>query len=90
MTTVIVILLISLTPLLLSLLLLPKANQRWQTRLRQARNRVRTIPNQTWVNPCPTQIIGDISCVYNARSPHMRCAINPAGPCQNCLDYQPR
>ncbi|TVQ43066.1 MAG: hypothetical protein EA365_13410 [Gloeocapsa sp. DLM2.Bin57] len=90
MTTVFVILLISLTPLLLSLLLLPKAKQRWETRLRQARNRARITPNQTRVNRYPTQIIGDISCVYNARSPYIRCAVNPAGPCQNCLDYQPR
>ncbi len=80
MTTVFLILLISLTPLLLSLLLLPKAKQRWQTRLRRARNRVSRYPTH----------IGDLSCAYNARSPHIRCAVNPSGPCQNCLDYQPR
>lgn len=84
------ILLISLTPLVLSLLLLPKAKQRWETGLRQARNRVSSTPNhQTRVNRYPTYI-GDLSCAYNARSPHMRCAVNPSGPCQNCLDYQPR
>jgi hypothetical protein len=33
-------------------------------------------------------IIGDISCTYNARSPYVRCAVNPDGLCQNCRDYQ--
>jgi hypothetical protein len=83
------ILLISLTPLVLSLLLLPKAKQRWETGLRQARNGVNSTSRQTGVNPYPTYL-GDLSCAYNARSPHMRCAVNPSGPCQNCLDYQPR
>jgi hypothetical protein len=34
-------------------------------------------------------IIGDITCQYNARSPYLRCAINPHGPCQDCSHYQP-
>jgi hypothetical protein len=35
-------------------------------------------------------LIGDISCRYNARSAHIRCAINPPGPCEGCRDYEPR
>lgn len=31
--------------------------------------------------------IGDISCSYNARSVHLRCAVNPDGPCENCPSY---
>lgn len=33
-------------------------------------------------------IIGDRSCRYNARSPLLRCAINPTGPCAGCHDYE--
>ena len=40
----------------------------------------RTLLNGSWV-------IGDISCTYNARSELVRCAINPAGPCDDCLHY---
>jgi hypothetical protein len=32
-------------------------------------------------------IIGDLSCTYNARSPYIRCAINPDGLCQDCRHY---
>lgn len=34
--------------------------------------------------------IGDITCEYNARSNYLRCAINPDGPCKDCLHYKPR
>jgi hypothetical protein len=33
-------------------------------------------------------IVGDLSCQFNARSPHLRCAVNPSGPCQECSAYQ--
>ena len=33
-------------------------------------------------------IIGDISCRLNARSPYLRCAVNPFGPCEDCQQYQ--
>lgn len=33
-------------------------------------------------------MIGDWSCVYNARSPLLRCAVNPAGPCSGCAHYK--
>jgi Family of unknown function (DUF6464) len=32
-------------------------------------------------------VIGDLSCTYNARSPYIRCAINPDGLCQDCRHY---
>ncbi|MEM8602367.1 MAG: DUF6464 family protein [Cyanobacteria bacterium P01_H01_bin.121] len=34
-------------------------------------------------------LIGDLSCRYNARSPLLRCAINPLGPCKGCHVYEP-
>jgi Family of unknown function (DUF6464) len=33
-------------------------------------------------------VIGDLSCSYNAKSPYIRCAVNPDGLCQDCRDYQ--
>ena len=35
-------------------------------------------------------VIGDITCQLNARSPHIRCAVNPTGPCENCRAYEGR
>ncbi|MEM9246360.1 MAG: DUF6464 family protein [Cyanobacteria bacterium P01_F01_bin.153] len=35
-------------------------------------------------------VIGDISCQFNGRSPYLRCAINPHGPCSECRYYQER
>ena len=32
-------------------------------------------------------VIGDLSCTYNARSPYIRCAVNPDGLCQDCHHY---
>ncbi|WP_019501708.1 DUF6464 family protein [Pseudanabaena sp. PCC 6802] len=32
--------------------------------------------------------IGDFSCRFNARSAHVRCAVNPSGPCQSCRHYE--
>jgi hypothetical protein len=35
----------------------------------------------------PEGWIGWLSCDHNARSPYLRCAINPTGPCDGCLDF---
>ena len=35
-------------------------------------------------------MIGDITCDLNARSPYLRCAINPMGPCDGCNAYAPK
>lgn len=32
--------------------------------------------------------IGDITCSFNARSPKLRCTINPSGPCEACRFYE--
>jgi hypothetical protein len=34
--------------------------------------------------------IGDPSCIYNARSPEIRCAVHPQGPCEGCPHYERR
>lgn len=81
---------ISLVPILLSLLILPKAKQRWQNNLTRARNQSqrRYQPLNRSSIPRSNPFIGDITCIHNARSPYLRCAINPQGPCQNCTDYR--
>jgi Family of unknown function (DUF6464) len=35
-------------------------------------------------------VIGDLTCGYNARSPYIRCAVNPDGLCQDCRHYHNR
>lgn len=35
-------------------------------------------------------LIGDITCQFNARSPYIRCAVNPFSSCQECSHYQSR
>ena len=32
--------------------------------------------------------IGDTTCINNAHSPYIRCAINPDGPCDECIHYE--
>lgn len=32
--------------------------------------------------------IGDVGCKWNARSPYLRCTINPSGECEGCRDYE--
>jgi hypothetical protein len=33
-------------------------------------------------------MVGDITCQFNARSPYLRCTLNPSGPCQKCPHYE--
>ena len=34
--------------------------------------------------------IGDTTCVNNAHSPYIRCAVAPEGPCEGCVHYECR
>jgi Family of unknown function (DUF6464) len=93
----IIIVILSLIPSLLSLLILQKAKQRWQARLR----RIRVI-TRDWhrlqLDPAPeyegldshddNSFIGDTNCHFNAHSPYVRCAVNPEGPCKDCPHYE--
>ncbi|GBE92248.1 DUF6464 family protein [Nostoc cycadae] len=33
-------------------------------------------------------VVGDATCIYNAKSEIVRCAVNPHGPCQDCRYYE--
>ncbi len=35
-------------------------------------------------------MLGDITCDLNARSPYLRCAMSPMGPCDGCSAYAPK
>jgi hypothetical protein len=35
-------------------------------------------------------VIGDPHCRFNARSPLLRCAVLPEGPCERCSHRSPR
>ena len=41
--------------------------------------------DKTWVEG--QWIWGNINCQYNARSPVIRCAVNPDGPCDRCSNF---
>lgn len=34
--------------------------------------------------------VGDLNCRFNARSPLIRCAVRPHGPCEGCSEFEPR
>lgn len=34
-------------------------------------------------------VLGDVNCRFNAHSELLRCAVNPAGPCNGCRCYEP-
>lgn len=40
--------------------------------------------------PVTKYFIGDTTCINNAQSPYIRCAINPEGPCDGCSHYEKR
>ena len=33
-------------------------------------------------------VLGDASCIYSAHSELLRCAVNPAGPCEGCRYFE--
>jgi hypothetical protein len=90
------IIVLGLTPSLLSLWIMRRADARAQERLRMAMESVgtrglptfRLLPDQHYVEGIG-YIVGDLTCQFNARSSYIRCAVNPSGPCQGCLHYQP-
>ena len=40
--------------------------------------------------PVTKYYIGDTTCINNANSPYIRCAINPEGPCEDCIHFEQR
>ena len=86
---------IGITPCLVSLWILHNFKAKTTQRL----NSVRLVVNYREITARSSQpeqqyiegvgyIIGDLTCKFNARSSHIRCAVNPLGPCKGCRDYQ--
>ncbi|NEN89716.1 MAG: hypothetical protein F6K48_12715 [Okeania sp. SIO3H1] len=95
MFKILLIFLIGMTPWIFSLWILHK----FRARTRQRLISVRLAGNYTGIPTISSQpeqqyidglgyIIGDLSCKFNARSPLIRCAVNPFGPCKYCSDYE--
>ncbi|MBF2002000.1 MAG: hypothetical protein IGS38_14910 [Synechococcales cyanobacterium M58_A2018_015] len=97
MLVALLILILGLTPSIMSLWMMRHADARTQTRLRRAMqstaNRgmpsLRLPPEHRYVEGIG-YVIGDFTCRFNARSSYIRCAVNPSGPCQDCSHYQPQ
>lgn len=96
MFAALLILVVGLTPSFLSLWAMRRADERTQQRLNLALEAFANRglgsfhlhePDQTYVEGLG-YIVGDITCQFNARSPYLRCAVNPSGPCETCLQYQ--
>ncbi len=48
-----------------------------------------SLPPELLYIPGAGYVIGNLSCRFNARSPQLRCAVNPTGPCADCRFYEP-
>jgi hypothetical protein len=44
--------------------------------------------NDLYYDSDRSQGIGDLTCIYNARSPLIRCAVNPYVECEDCQHYE--
>jgi hypothetical protein len=71
--------------------------RRHRYRLRDGRYELATVALQVKAQRQPADarwwqgrwVIGDPSCRFNARSPLLRCAVLPDGPCARCAHYDP-
>ncbi|MDX2240670.1 MAG: DUF6464 family protein [Leptolyngbyaceae cyanobacterium bins.302] len=97
MLEALLIVVVGLTPSLFSIWLMRQADVRTQARLRLALNSVTSrglprfhlSPDHHYIDGVG-YMIGDITCRFNARSSHIRCAVNPMGPCDGCSAYESR
>ncbi|HEY9906592.1 MAG TPA: DUF6464 family protein [Thermosynechococcaceae cyanobacterium] len=99
MVETVLILTIALVPGLLSLLGVRRESARAQRRLRAAMSAATAQSFQQLHYSLNADyeylegqgyLLGDITCRFNARSPHLRCAVNPSGSCKECPHYEIR
>ncbi|MGB3570732.1 MAG: DUF6464 family protein [Phormidesmis sp.] len=94
------ILFVGLLPAVLSLLVAWLTREPFETELQLAAStvadeRLRFVtrrprhPDEHYVEGMGL-VIGDITCQLNAKSPYIRCAANPSGPCEGCREYEGR
>ena len=79
--------------------LLSFVRTRWQQKLKRTQRIIEylscnellnNIDGDRYLSVTSKLTIGDISCLYNAQSPYLRCAINPSGSCEDCPHYEKR
>lgn len=79
----------SLLPALLGRYWLRRSAARLDARLQRARQ-MRPVAIRMAAAAHPRPILGDPRCRYSANSPHLRCAVNPQGPCEHCTYFRAR
>jgi hypothetical protein len=92
---------VALTPFLMSFWVLRLADARGQARLELAlatashRGLSLRSPDQRYDQRHDQRyveglgfVVGDFTCEFNARSPYLRCAVNPLGTCADCQMYR--
>ena len=98
MLIALLLIVIGLIPPILSVWVSLRAHRRVQARFELAmeavadqrlRSLARRNPDERYVEGLGL-IIGDFTCQLNARSPYLRCAVNPMGPCESCRHHYPR
>ncbi|MEB3828035.1 DUF6464 family protein [Phormidium sp. CCY1219] len=87
---------VGITPPLLSVWFMRKAEASASARLRSAQEipmiripQRHPLPNDRHYVEGVGEVTGDVTCRFNARSAYLRCAVNPEGPCKGCSHYQP-
>ncbi len=100
MLDIIIILLLGIAPPILSLWMLHRSQVTYMRMNSQINGQVNgaVIPPAPRLKALPPAdmtcidgygyVIGKVSCKYNARSPYIRCTVNPSGPCQDCRHYE--
>lgn len=92
MLAIIVIFLLGLIPPIISILTRRQTETWVRARLIRAMETA-TTPIPPPFEHAPEEFslpIGEQTCLFNAHSPFIRCAVNPLGPCQGCSHYQRR
>lgn len=96
MLDIVIIILLGIAPPILSLWMLHRAQATYmQTNRQIGVSRISSEPRLKALPPADMTciegygyVIGKVSCKYNARSPYIRCAVNPSGSCQDCSHYE--
>lgn len=97
MLDIVIILFLGIAPPILSLWMLHRAQAHYQQTNGQIHGQLRVsqVPRLKALPPADLTciegygyVIGKISCKYNARSPYIRCAVNPSGSCEDCRHYE--
>jgi hypothetical protein len=96
MLVLLLLIAIGLIPPVLSAWLSLRAHRRIQAQFELALETSTNHRFREWMQRHPDEryvdgigfVIGDITCQMNARSPYLRCAVNPTGPCETCRLYE--